>query len=70
MEGWKMPLFGPYYHQTGYIVAATGRAPHKAVEHLEKALSTIQSHPKFAPEIRQLNGSRNFKDHTWQYTGP
>ena len=70
MEGWRTPLFGPYYHQTGYVVAATGRAPHKAVEHLEKALSTIKDHPTFAPEIRQLNGNKDFKAHTWQYTGP
>ena len=70
MEGWKTPLFGPYYHQTGYIVAATGRAPQKAIDHLEKALSSISSHPTFAPEIRQLNGSKDFKDYTWQYTGP
>ena len=70
MEGWKTPLFGPYYHQTGYVVAATGRAPQKAIDHLEKALSTISQHPTFAPEIRQLNSSKDFKDHTWQYTGP
>ncbi|KAL8662024.1 MAG: hypothetical protein Q9202_005078 [Teloschistes flavicans] len=70
MEGWKTPLFGPYYHQTGYVVAATGRAPQKAIDHLEKALSSISSHPKFAPEIRQLNGAQDFKDYTWQYTGP
>ena len=70
MEGWKTPLFGPYYHQTGYVVAATGRAPQKAIDHLEKALSSISSHPTFAPEIRQLNGSKDFKNHTWQYTGP
>ena len=70
MEGWKTPLFGPYYHQTGYVVAATGRAPQKAIDHLEKALSSISSHPTFAPEIRQLNSSKDFKDHTWQYTGP
>lgn len=70
IEGWKSPLFGPYYHQTGYVVAATGRAPRKAVDHLEKALSSIASHPTFAPEIRKLNGPKDFKDHTWQYTGP
>ncbi len=70
MEGWRTPLFGPYYNQTGYVVAATGRAPQKAIDHLEKALSSISSHPTFAPEIRQLNGSKDFKSHTWQYTGP
>ena len=70
MEGWKTPLFGPYFHQTGYVVAATGRAPQKAIHHLEKALSSILSHPKFAPEIRRLNSGKDFKNYTWQYTGP
>ena len=27
-------------------------------------------HPTFAPEIRKLDGSKDFKDYTWQYTGP
>ena len=70
MQGWRTPLFGPYYHQTGYVVATTGRAPQKAIDHLEQALSSISSHPTFAPEIRKLNGSKDFKQHTWQYTGP
>lgn len=70
MQGWKTPLFGPYYHQTGYVVAVTDRAPQKAIDHLEQALSSISSHPTFAPEIRHLNSSKDFKDHTWQYTGP
>ena len=63
-------MFGPYYHQTGYVVAATGRAPQKAIDHLEKALSSIESDPAFAPGIRRLNGSKDFKQYTWQYSGP
>jgi sarcosine oxidase/L-pipecolate oxidase len=70
IEAWKTPLFGPYYHNTGYIVATTGRAPQKAIDHLQHALSSIQNHPTFAPGIRQLDGSKDFKQYTWQYTGP
>ena len=70
IEGWKTPLFGSYYHQTGYVVAATGRAPQKAIDHLEKALSTIESDPKFAPGIRRLDRSKDFREYTWQYSGP
>lgn len=70
IEAWKTPLFGPYFHQTGYVVAATGRAPHKAVEHLEKALSSIENDPIFKPGIRRLSGRDDFKDITWQYSGP
>lgn len=40
------------------------------MDHLQKALSSIQAHPTFAPEIRQLDGGASFKQHLWQYTGP
>lgn len=70
LEGWKTPLFGPYFHQTGYVVAATGRAPQKAFDHLEKALSSISSHPAFASEIKRLDSGQDFKKYTWQYSGP
>lgn len=70
IEGWKTPLFGPYYHQTGYIVATTGKAPHKAIEHLEKALESIKTHAKFGPGIRSLEGRDEFRDVAWQFSGP
>lgn len=70
IEEWKTPLFGPYYHQTGYVVATTGRAPQKAIDHLEHALSSVAVHPTFAPGIRRLEGGKDFKEYTWQYTGP
>lgn len=70
IRGWQTPLFGPYYHHTGYVVAATGKAPRKAVEHLEKALSSIQQHPELAPGIKRLDSPENFKEYTWQYSGP
>ncbi|KAL9093942.1 MAG: hypothetical protein Q9165_003865 [Trypethelium subeluteriae] len=70
IEGWKTALFGPYFHQTGYVVAATGRAPPKAVKHMEDALATIEKDPIFAPGIRRLDGAEDFKAYTWQYSGP
>ena len=70
ISAWKTPLFGPYFHQTGYVVAATGRAPQKAIDHLEKALASIESDPAFAPGIRRLNDPRDFREYTWQYSGP
>lgn len=51
-------------------MATTGRAPRKAVEHLEKALESIEAHPIFAPGIRRLDGPKDFKEYTWQYCGP
>lgn len=51
-------------------MATTGRAPAKAVEHLEKALLSVQADPAFAPGIKRLSGAVDFKDYTWQYSGP
>ncbi|RMZ90331.1 hypothetical protein DV736_g2426, partial [Chaetothyriales sp. CBS 134916] len=70
IRGWKTPLFGPYFHQTGYIVATTGRAPPKATHHLNKALESIATHPVFSSEIRSLKSGNEFRDVAWQFTGP
>ncbi|KAI8176821.1 hypothetical protein KHU50_003719 [Colletotrichum sp. SAR 10_65] len=68
-EGWKTPLFGPYYHQTGYIVATSGSAPPKAVEVLEKSLSSVQSRPEFDNEIDLLRSADDFRKFVWQFSG-
>ncbi|KAF4873993.1 L-saccharopine oxidase [Colletotrichum siamense] len=68
-EGWKTPLFGPYYHQTGYIVATSGSAPPKAVEVLEKSLSSVQSRPEFDNEIDLLRSADDFRKFLWQFSG-
>lgn len=71
IKKWKShPAFAPHYHQTGYVVACTGKAPQKAVEHLEKALASIEEDPDFRDGIRRLEGGEQFKEYTWQYSGP
>jgi sarcosine oxidase/L-pipecolate oxidase len=70
IDAWKTPLFGPYFHQTGYIVATTGAAPPKAIHHLQAALETIQANPVFKSKITPLNGRNDFKDFAWQFSGP
>ncbi|ETN39051.1 uncharacterized protein HMPREF1541_05273 [Cyphellophora europaea CBS 101466] len=69
IKGWKTPLFGPYYHQTGYVVATSDRAPEKAVRHLHEALSSIKEHPTFKPFISPLSSSNDFRELFWQFTG-
>lgn len=63
-------MFGPYFHQTGYIVAATGKAPPKAIHHLEKALESIATHPVFKSGIVPLKTAEDFRKHAWQFFGP
>ncbi|KAL9110786.1 MAG: hypothetical protein Q9227_004778 [Pyrenula ochraceoflavens] len=68
IKNWKTSLFAPYFHQTGYIVATTGRAPPKATEHLQKALESISSHPVFAKGITALKTPQDFRDAAWQFS--
>lgn len=70
IEAWKDPLFGPYYHETGYIVATSGTAPAKAKKSLDTALASVSKHPVFAPGIKALNDADEFKKYAWQITGP
>lgn len=70
MKKWKTPLWGPYFHQTGYVVATSDRAPQKAIDHLHHALANIKEHPSFAPSIKSLQKYDDFKDVFWQFTGP
>ncbi|KPI35099.1 L-saccharopine oxidase [Cyphellophora attinorum] len=67
---WRTPLFGPYYHHTGYVVATSDKAPAKAVQHLEKALSSVRDHASFKPFISSLDTPLKFKDVFWQFSGP
>lgn len=70
IKGWKTPLFGPYFHKTGYVVATSGRAPQKAVTHLHEALASIKDHPVFKPFVSPLKSAQSFKDLFWQFRGP
>lgn len=70
IKEWKTPLFAPYYHETGYIVACSGRAPEKAKKSLSTALKSVSKHPLFAPGIQPLEGGDAFRKYAWQLDGP
>ncbi|KAJ9633793.1 hypothetical protein H2201_008916 [Coniosporium apollinis] len=71
IEAWKNnPIFNPYYHQTGYIVATSGSAPSKARDTLQKSLSSLTNRPAFRNEIKQLSTKDDFRKYAWQITGP
>lgn len=70
MEGWKTPLFGPYYHETGYINATSGKAPEKSVATLQKNLSSVQGHPVLKSGVQMLDSPEDFRRYGWQLTGP
>ena len=70
IKAWKTPLFGPWYHHTGYVVATSGSAPQKARTHLEEALHTIKEHPFFKSFITPMDKPQDFRDLFWQFRGP
>ncbi|KAJ3501693.1 hypothetical protein NM208_g16886 [Fusarium decemcellulare] len=70
MKAWKTPLFGPYYHQTGYINCTSGRAPEKSVVTLNKNLASVKAHPELKDGVQSLGSPDEFRKFAWQLTGP
>ncbi|KAI9728021.1 MAG: hypothetical protein M1834_007835 [Cirrosporium novae-zelandiae] len=55
IKEWQSPLFAPYYHQNGYLLATSATAPAKSKATLQRSLSSISSHPAFADQIIPIN---------------
>ncbi|WAO92483.1 DAO domain-containing protein [Fusarium falciforme] len=70
IKGWKTPLFGPYYHETGYINCVSGKAPEKAVATLNKNRSSVEAHPGLRDGVKSLSSPDEFRKYAWQLTGP
>ncbi|KAL1846784.1 hypothetical protein VTK73DRAFT_212 [Phialemonium thermophilum] len=70
IEEWKTPLFAPYFHQTGYLLANSSKAPEKSKISLAKALSSISSHPAFRGHIRAVNSRDDIRSIAPVFTGP
>lgn len=69
IKGCRPPIFGPDFYQTGHTVAATGRAPQRAVDNLQRALQSIRTYSIFVLSIQALPGSDYFKEYILQYSG-
>ncbi|KAI9154889.1 amino acid transporter [Paramyrothecium foliicola] len=69
IQAWKTPLFGPQYHQTGYINCTSGRAPQKSIETLTKNLKSVAGNSAFANETQILREKKDFNKYAWALTG-
>lgn len=71
MKEWREnPLFAPYYHEVGYLLANSPSAPEKAKKTLAKSLSSISQHPAFAGQITPLESRQDIKSVAPVFTGP
>jgi sarcosine oxidase/L-pipecolate oxidase len=71
MKEWKEnPLFAPYYHEVGYLLANSPAAPEKAKKTLAKSLSSISQHPAFAGQIKPLKTREDIRSIAPVFTGP
>ncbi|KAK8063132.1 sarcosine oxidase [Apiospora saccharicola] len=71
MREWKnAPLFAPYYHETGYLLANSEAAPDKAKKTLLKSLSSIQQHPAFAGKISAIETREDIRKVAPVFDGP
>ncbi|KAK8112387.1 FAD dependent oxidoreductase [Apiospora sp. TS-2023a] len=71
MSEWKnAPLFAPYYHETGYLLANSAAAPEKAKKTLLKSLSSIQQHPAFRGKISAIETREDIRKVAPVFDGP
>ena len=71
MQQWREnPLFAPYYHQVGYLLANSPAAPDKAKRTLAKSLSSISKHPAFAGQITPINTRQDVASVAPAFDGP
>ncbi|KAI1490165.1 FAD dependent oxidoreductase [Biscogniauxia mediterranea] len=70
MAAWKTPLFSPYYHEVGYLLATSDAAPEKSKRTLAKSLSSISEHPAFKGKIIPIETREDIKKVAPVYSGP
>lgn len=64
------PLFSPYYHQVGYLLANSASAPEKSKKSLAKSLSNIAKRPAWVGRIKPLNSRQDIRDVAPAFDGP
>lgn len=64
------PLFSPYYHQVGYLLANSANAPEKSKKTLAKSLSNIAKRPAWAGRIKPLNSREDIRHVAPAFDGP
>ncbi|KAL2136226.1 hypothetical protein VTI74DRAFT_4856 [Chaetomium olivicolor] len=70
IQEWKTPLFAPYFHQTGYLLANSSNAPEKAKLTLQRSLASISSHPSFKDQIQPINTRDDIRAVAPAFDGP
>lgn len=70
MEEWKAPLFSPYFHQTGFLVGTSPKAPEKSKRSLAKSLTSVSSHPAFQGKIQPFNSREDIRTIAPVFDGP
>lgn len=64
------PIFRPHYHQTGYLVTSSAKAPEKAKSHVERLITSISSHPSQPKDsLTLLRSSADVHEAVPQLTG-
>lgn len=71
MKVWQEdPLFAPYYHQVGYLLANSPAAPEKAKKTLAKSLSNISQRAAWKGRIKALNTRDDIRAVAPAFDGP
>ncbi|KPM41164.1 hypothetical protein AK830_g5424 [Neonectria ditissima] len=67
IAAWQTPLFGPYFHQTGFLHCVSGAAPSEALDTLNRFRAAAEVHPKILPKVVPIDGDADIRDLFWQY---
>ncbi|KAF4125397.1 sarcosine oxidase / L-pipecolate oxidase [Geosmithia morbida] len=71
MKLWQEdPLFAPYYHQVGYLLANSPGAPDKAKKTLAKSLSNISQREAWKGRIRPIESRQDIRELAPAFDGP
>lgn len=67
IAAWQTPLFGPYFHQVGFLHCVSGEAPTEALDTLNRFRAAAEIHPKIKPKVVSIDSNADIRDRFWQY---
>lgn len=60
-------MFGPHFHQVGFLHCVSGEAPKKAIETLDRFEASARSHEGMAKKVFPIRNADDIRDRFWQY---
>ncbi|KAH7028775.1 FAD dependent oxidoreductase [Microdochium trichocladiopsis] len=71
LEGWKTPLFAPYFHQVGFLHCVSATAPQRAIDTLNRFRDAALRDARVAKHVSDISQLSDIRDdyRCWQFSG-